>query len=292
VPVAFEDDGRILAVRDCSHYLNLEQMVEYRTFRTDLYYRLKVFPMTVLPLRERQEDIPLLVRHFAQKFSRRMEKHLETVPSGAMKAVQNYSWPGNVRELENFVERAVILTHGPDLYVPPPELKRVPSHLENSLTVTLEQVERDHILKALREAHWVIGGAAGAGAKLGMKRTTLQSKYKSSRSSALTNADLSASAAISADAFRHKASRSFPLMSLIRSNPHIFSALRNARPSARSMEQSLLQLKSIADHSHFLAGGKVLSKGLASVFRHPNGHIKSTVPEPEASPLDMETVIL
>ena len=157
---------------------NLGQMVEEQTFRSDLYYRLKVFPITVPPLRERPGDIPLLVRHFAQKFSQRMKKRIETIPSEAMKALRNYPWPGNVRELENFVERAVILTPGPDLYVSKAELKQAPSHSEHSGATTLEQAERDHILKVLRETNWVIGGAAGAATKLGMKRTTLHSKMQ------------------------------------------------------------------------------------------------------------------
>ena len=157
---------------------DLDQMVEEQRFRSDLYYRLKVFPITVPPLRERVEDIPLLVRHFAQKFAQRMKKRIETIPSEAMKALQAYHWPGNVRELENFIERAVILTQGPDLFVSLAELKRTPSHLTNSGTTTLEQAEREHILKALRESEWIIGGPAGAATKLGMKRTTLQSKMQ------------------------------------------------------------------------------------------------------------------
>ena len=157
---------------------DLVQMVEEQKFRSDLYYRLKVFPVTVPPLRERPDDIPLLVRHFAQKFAQRMKKRVETIPSEAMKALQNYSWPGNVRELENFVERAVILTHGSDLYVSLTELKPAPSHVENSAAITLEQAEREHILRTLRESSWIIGGTAGAAAKLGMKRTTLQSKMQ------------------------------------------------------------------------------------------------------------------
>ena len=165
---------RILAAtnRDLGH------MVEEQKFRSDLYYRLKVFPITVPPLRERPEDIPLLVRHFAQKFALRMKKRIETVPSEAMKALQAYHWPGNVRELENFIERAVILTQGPDLVVSLAELKRTPGHATNSGTTTLEQAEREHILKALRESEWIIGGPVGAAAKLGMKRTTLQSKMQ------------------------------------------------------------------------------------------------------------------
>jgi formate hydrogenlyase transcriptional activator len=157
---------------------DLEQLVENREFRSDLYYRINVFPVTVPPLRERAEDIPALVRHFAQKFARRMKKRIETIPAEAMKALQNYSWPGNVRELENFIERAVILTQGPDLSVPIAELKRTQNHTTQSVPTTLEQAEREHILKALSDAGWVIGGSSGAAARLGMKRTTLQSKMQ------------------------------------------------------------------------------------------------------------------
>ena len=157
---------------------DLGRMVEEQAFRSDLYYRLKVFPITVPPLRERVEDIPLLVRHFAQKFAQRMKKRIETIPSEAMQALQAYHWPGNVRELENFIERAVILTQGTDLVVSLAELKRTPSHPTHSVATTLEQAEREHIMKALRESKWVIGGPAGAASKLGMKRTTLQSKME------------------------------------------------------------------------------------------------------------------
>jgi len=157
---------------------DLARLVEGKGFRDDLYYRLNVFPITVPPLRERVEDIPALTRHFAQKFVQRMKKRIETIPSEAMKALQNYPWPGNVRELENFIERAVILTQGPDLFIPIAELKRMPGPETNSSTTTLEQAEREHILKALHESDWTIGGVAGAAAKLGMKRTTLQSKMQ------------------------------------------------------------------------------------------------------------------
>jgi formate hydrogenlyase transcriptional activator len=156
---------------------DLRHMVEEQKFRSDLYYRLNVFPITVPPLRERAEDIPMLVRHFAQKFAQRMKKRIETIPSESMRALQNYAWPGNVRELENFVERAVILSSNSDLFVPIAELKR-PSSTPNGSVVTLEDAEREHILKALRDAQWTIGGPAGAAAKLGMKRTTLQSKMQ------------------------------------------------------------------------------------------------------------------
>jgi formate hydrogenlyase transcriptional activator len=156
---------------------DLGQMVEEQKFRSDLYYRLKVFPITLPPLRERAEDIPALVRHFAQKFALRMKKRIETIPAESMKALQAYPWPGNVRELENFIERAVILTSGPDLRAPLSEL-RVLSPPSNGSLKTLEDAEREHILKALRETKWTIGGASGAAAKLGMKRTTLQSKMQ------------------------------------------------------------------------------------------------------------------
>jgi len=156
---------------------DLRHMVEEQKFRSDLYYRLNVFPITVPPLRERAEDVPMLVRHFAQKFAQRMKKRIETIPSESMRALQNYAWPGNVRELENFVERAVILSSNSDLFVPIAELKR-PSSTPNGSVVTLEDAEREHILKALRDAQWTIGGPAGAAAKLGMKRTTLQSKMQ------------------------------------------------------------------------------------------------------------------
>ena len=156
---------------------DLEHMVEEQKFRSDLYYRLKVFPILLPPLRERAEDIPALVRHFAQKFALRMKKRIETIPAEAMKALQAYSWPGNVRELENFIERAVILSSGSDLRVPLSELKALSPPANGSLK-TLEDAEREHILKALRETRWTIGGSLGAAAKLGMKRTTLQSKMQ------------------------------------------------------------------------------------------------------------------
>ncbi len=157
--------------RDLSH------MVDAQQFRSDLYYRLRVFPVTVPPLRERVEDIPVLVRHFVQKFAARMKKRIESVPTDAMRALQAYGWPGNVRELENFVERAVILSSGSELFVPAAELKR-PALPPSGSAATLEEAERDHILKALRETNWVIGGSSGAAARLGMKRTTLQSKMQ------------------------------------------------------------------------------------------------------------------
>ena len=156
---------------------DLAQMVDEQKFRSDLYYRLKVFPVTVPPLRERVEDISVLARHFAQKFAMRMKKRIETIPAEAMKTMQAYPWPGNVRELGNFIERAVILSTGSDLVVPLSELKSptTPSH---DSVVTLEEAERKHILQVLRDSRWTLGGPGGAAARLGMKRTTLHSKMR------------------------------------------------------------------------------------------------------------------
>src|SRR5712692_2113487 len=156
---------------------DLERMVEEKRFRVDLYYRLKVFPVTMPPLRERAADIPLLVRYFANKYARRMGKQIESIPKDAMDALSHYAWPGNIRELENFIERAVILSPGPELRVPLAELKPVAAPSSNGAT-TLEAAEREHILRALKETNWTIGGPAGAAARLGMKRTTLQSRMK------------------------------------------------------------------------------------------------------------------
>jgi formate hydrogenlyase transcriptional activator len=154
---------------------DLTQMVEDRLFRSDLYYRLNVFPIVVPPLRERAEDIPLLVRYFAQKHARRMDRRIETIPTEEMEALTRYHWPGNVRELENLIERAVILSRGPALHVPLPEV-RLSGDAPAASPVTLEAAEREHILHTLRDTNWVIAGQHGAAARLGMKRTTLQSR--------------------------------------------------------------------------------------------------------------------
>jgi formate hydrogenlyase transcriptional activator len=156
---------------------DLTQMVSDKQFRSDLYYRLNVFPITLPSLRERPEDIPLLVRYFAQKYSQRMDKRIETIPADALAALSKYHWPGNIRELENLIERSVILSHGPDLRVPLGELK-VRNTAPSDGEATLEAAERRHILRALEETDWIIGGASGAAARLGMKRTTLQSRIK------------------------------------------------------------------------------------------------------------------
>jgi formate hydrogenlyase transcriptional activator len=139
-------------------------------FREDLYYRLNVFPVVLPPLRERPDDIPRLVRHFTQQFARRMGRRIETIPSPVMDALVRYLWPGNVRELQNVIERAVILSRGPSLQVPPGDLQ---APAPTNAAVTLADAEREHILGVLRETDWVLGGPKGAAARLGMKRSTL-----------------------------------------------------------------------------------------------------------------------
>ncbi|MES4786197.1 MAG: Fis family transcriptional regulator, partial [Nitrospiraceae bacterium] len=151
---------------------DLTSMVAENRFRNDLYYRLNVFPIIMPPLRDRQEDIPLSVRYFVQHYAGRMNKTITTIPARAMEALSRYSWPGNVRELENFIERAVILTRGSELAVPLTELKSSPSQGSRHV-IPLQDAEREHILRALRESNWIVGGPSGAAARLGMKRTTL-----------------------------------------------------------------------------------------------------------------------
>jgi PAS domain S-box-containing protein len=160
---------------------DLAKMVAEKTFRSDLFYRLKVFPVFAPPLRERTGDIPILVRHFVAAHSRRMGKVIKSIPEGTMQALIRWQWPGNIRELENFLERAVILTNGPVLYVPLAELETEGQENDGdaeSESPTLQAAEREHILKALRDAKGQIGGDDGAAAKLGLKRTTLNSKIK------------------------------------------------------------------------------------------------------------------
>jgi formate hydrogenlyase transcriptional activator len=155
---------------------DLRKLVAAREFRSDLYYRLHVFPVDMPPLRDRGKDIPLLVRYFVQKFSRMMKKQIETIPTETMNALARWEWPGNVRELENFIERSVILTEGSTLNVPLSELKPVSAGAAHD--ATLESLEREHILRVLRESGGVIAGLRGAAARLGMKRTTLQSRMQ------------------------------------------------------------------------------------------------------------------
>lgn len=163
---------------------DLAALVERQAFRSDLYYRLNVFPMTLPPLRERREDIPMLVRYFTQHHAARMKKAIESIPSAAMEALTRYRWPGNIRELENMIERAVILSQGRELHVPIAELKpteeltRTAPPTASPATATLRDAEREQILRVLRQTKWVIGGPDGAAARLGLKRTTLTSKMK------------------------------------------------------------------------------------------------------------------
>jgi formate hydrogenlyase transcriptional activator len=184
---------------------DLEKMIAAREFRSDLYYRLNVFPIRIPPLRERREDIPLLVRFFVEKLAGRMQKHIETIPSAAMKALTNWEWPGNIRELENFIERAVILTRGKTLEVPIPELREsvveahAPNHngtqdeisrivrqtiseisKENSRSEAKEhdESERQEIMRVLQETKGRVGGADGAAVRMAVNRTTLISRIK------------------------------------------------------------------------------------------------------------------
>jgi formate hydrogenlyase transcriptional activator len=174
-------DARLIAATN----RDLEAMVEEQKFRPDLYYRLNVFPVRVPALRERREDIPMLVRHFVQQFSRRMNRSVETIPSETMNTLVRYDWPGNIRELQNVIERAVIVSTGPVLRAPLDDLRtRVPlaetsnggseSKDAGKMRGVLEDAERKQILAALKQAKWVVAGPKGAAALLGMKRSTLQ----------------------------------------------------------------------------------------------------------------------
>jgi formate hydrogenlyase transcriptional activator len=168
-------DVRVIAATNS----DLAKLVAEKKFRSDLYYRLNVFPMTLPPLRERPEDIPLLVNIFAHKFAQQMKKSIERIPKEAMTALSGYNWPGNIRELQNLIERAVILSRSSTLEVPLTELKQsAESYIERTEITILETVERDHILRVLREANWVISGPTGAALRLGMPRTTLNNKMR------------------------------------------------------------------------------------------------------------------
>jgi len=160
---------------------DLDRLVSEKQFRSDLFYRLNVFPISIPPLRERRDDIPLLVAHFVSTYAQRMNKHIEKIPSEAVEALLDHDWPGNVRELQNFVERSVILTTGRVLNPPIRELlkrARVPQ------PTTLRECERTHILKAVESANWVIAGPNGAAARLGVARSTLMYRM---RKLAITN---------------------------------------------------------------------------------------------------------
>jgi formate hydrogenlyase transcriptional activator len=179
-------DARLIAATN----RDLTAMVAEQKFRSDLYYRLNVFPIRVPALRERPEDIPLLVRHFAQQFSRRTNRSIETIPSETMNALVRYSWPGNIRELQNVIERAVIVSTGPVLKVPAGDLKDRASAADPQIEETspldrgrnmrgvLEDTERKQILNALEQTRWIVAGPHGAAKLLGMKRSTLQSRMQ------------------------------------------------------------------------------------------------------------------
>jgi formate hydrogenlyase transcriptional activator len=165
-------DARLIAATN----RDLNAMVEEQKFRSDLFYRLNVFPIYVPPLRERKEDIPFLVRHFAQHFARNMSKELDTISTETMNAMVCYPWPGNIRELQNVIERAVILSKGPELQVPLDGLKgkTADTNGQTNGVATLEEIERKHILSILEQTNWVFAGPNGAAARLGLKRPTLQ----------------------------------------------------------------------------------------------------------------------
>jgi formate hydrogenlyase transcriptional activator len=170
-------DARLVAATN----RDLSQMVASGEFREDLYYRLAVFPIQLPPLRERREDIPVLVEYFVARYASRMKKRIKEIPTQALQAMTEWTWPGNIRELQNIIERAVILTTGECLEVPleelkPPRTGRTSTNAARSLN--LREVEREAILEALRKTNGRIGGPGGAAALLGLKRTTLQSRMR------------------------------------------------------------------------------------------------------------------
>ena len=168
-------DVRLIAAT----HRDLPAMVKQNTFREDLYYRLKVFPINIPALRQRTEDIPKLVWHFTELYARRLNKGIEEIPPDTMEALMRYRWPGNVRELQNFIERAVILSPHRVLRAPTSELEPFSTLKRSNAPLSgLEEVERDHILRALDASHWIVGGRNGAAERLGMKRTSLVYKMK------------------------------------------------------------------------------------------------------------------
>jgi len=167
-------DIRIIAATN----RNLKQMVEEGKFRSDLYYRLNVFPLNVPPLRERRDDIPRLTRYFVQKHAQRMGRNIETIPTSTLEALTRHDWPGNIRELQNVLERAVILTHGTSLQVGMSEFMAKADTLYRRTSEASQASERERILKALADANGQVGGPNGAAARLGLKRTTLQNRMR------------------------------------------------------------------------------------------------------------------
>jgi formate hydrogenlyase transcriptional activator len=167
-------DARLIAATN----RDLEAMAAESEFRSDLYYRLNVFPVQVPALRDRPEDIPLLVRHFVEQFARQMNRDIDTIPAETMNALTRYSWPGNIRELQNLVERAVILSPSNVLHVPLQDLKHRSASAITSSSQTLEETERAHILAVLEKTKWKLSGPDGAAARLGLNRSTLQFRMK------------------------------------------------------------------------------------------------------------------
>ena len=167
-------DVRLIAAT----HRDLQGMIRNNQFREDLFYRLNVCPIEIPPLRERREDIPLLVHYFVLRFSRQMQRRIKSVPKQAMEALVNHDWPGNIRELENFIERCVIFTQGDELNVPGTELKKVPVRSATLAASSFEQAERQVIIEALRAASGRVSGQSGAAERLGLKRTTLQNKMR------------------------------------------------------------------------------------------------------------------
>jgi formate hydrogenlyase transcriptional activator len=178
-------DVRLIAAT----HRDLKGMIRNNQFREDLFYRLNVFPIEIPPLRERREDIPLLVHFFVSRLSRRMQKRIRSIPRTAMEGLVNADWPGNIRELENFIERSVILTPGDELNVPRAELNRSAGRTVVVAASTFEEAERQAILDALKGTSGRIAGKGGAAERLGLKRTTLQNKM---RRLSITRADYSA----------------------------------------------------------------------------------------------------
>jgi formate hydrogenlyase transcriptional activator len=151
---------------------NLAHMVKRGEYRSDLYYRLNVFPIPLPPLRERREDIPALVEHFVEIYARRMDRQIDQIPAETMSALTSYPWPGNIRELQNFIERSVIVS-SKGILTPPLASLNTAAEAESTEAVTLEDVEREHIRKILERTRWVVAGPNGAAARLGIKRSTL-----------------------------------------------------------------------------------------------------------------------
>ena len=171
-PHTLQVDVRVIAATN----QDLWGMVQERTFRADLYFRLDVFPIEIPPLREREADIEQLLWHFVEKFAKRQGKTIDRIPDSDLKLLKSHDWPGNIRELQNLIERAVIMASGPVLHIFVDSITQLAP--KTSLNRTLAEAEREHIMEALRQVDWVVGGRKGAAARLGLPRTTLLSKIR------------------------------------------------------------------------------------------------------------------